>query len=79
MMDRLGYDLRRGDFASGWVGVMPRLQEIPAGPDLPCRGCRHRQNCGYCPAQFGLETGAEDQPSQYACDITKIRLQMIQS
>lgn len=78
MADRPGYDLRHGAFASGWDGVMPRLLEIPAGPDQLCRSCRDRQNCGYCPAQFGLETGAEDQPSTYVCEIAKLRLQMIQ-
>lgn len=78
MADRLGYDLRRGDFTSGWVGVMPRLLEIPAGADQPCRSCRHRQSCTYCPAQFGLETGAEDRPAPYVCEISKRRLQMIQ-
>lgn len=78
MAGRLGYDLRRGDFAGGWSEVMPRLLEIPAGPEQPCRGCRHRPSCTYCPAQFGLETGAENRPSPFVCEISKLRLQMIQ-
>jgi radical SAM protein with 4Fe4S-binding SPASM domain len=78
MADRLTYDLRRGDFMTGWNQVMPRLAGIPVDSDQACRHCQFRQTCGYCPAQFGLETGAEDQPSQYMCQLGRERLTMIQ-
>jgi hypothetical protein len=54
-----------------------RIKERKAGPDFPCRGCAKINLCGYCPAFFSLENGAEDVHSEYLCRMGDLRYQRI--
>jgi radical SAM protein with 4Fe4S-binding SPASM domain len=71
------YDLSETDFSEAWKGMISRIKERKAGPDFPCRGCVKINLCGYCPAFFGLENGAEDVPSEYICRMGDLRYQRI--
>jgi MoaA/NifB/PqqE/SkfB family radical SAM enzyme len=71
------YDLNETGFFEGWKAMISRIKERKAGPDFPCRGCIKINLCGYCPAFFGLENGAEDVHSEYLCRMGDLRYQRI--
>lgn len=56
-------------FADGWQNVIPRLNDLRSRADFGCRSCEKRALCGYCPAFFALESGAEQERSDYLCAI----------
>ncbi len=64
-------------FAAAWSDIVSRLRSKKASPDFSCRGCEKINLCGYCPAFFRLENGAEDVPSQYICRMGELRYQRI--
>lgn len=71
------YDLTDGDFETGWREVVGRLRERRTPEGFRCRECRMNTLCGYCPAFFGLETGAEDTCSEYICAMGRERWERI--
>ncbi len=71
------YNLSEVGFAEGWKDMISRVKERKAGPDFPCRGCIKINLCGYCPAFFSLENGAEDVHSEYICRMGDLRYQRI--
>ncbi|MBM4031479.1 MAG: radical SAM protein [Planctomycetes bacterium] len=64
--------LDRG-FREGWDTVIPRLHERMPKEGFACRACEKRALCGYCPAFFALENGAEDAGSDYLCALGRLR------
>ncbi len=78
MVHDIGYDLSEIGFFEAWKDLIARLKEKKAGPDFPCRGCAKINLCGYCPAFFRLENGAEDVHSEYICRLGDLRYQRIQ-
>jgi radical SAM protein with 4Fe4S-binding SPASM domain len=71
------YDLKKGDFLTGWNKVIPGIKEKKADDDFTCKKCEKRVLCGFCPAFFRLETGSEDIYSQYLCEMGKYRYDKI--
>lgn len=71
------YDLSNGSFQQGWAEIASRLRERKAGAGFACRGCDKINLCGYCPAFFRLENGAEDARSEYLCRMGEYRHQRI--
>ncbi|MBP7865825.1 MAG: radical SAM protein [Acidobacteria bacterium] len=71
------FDLTRGDFGTGWLEITGRLREWKTPAGFRCRECRMNVLCGYCPAFFGLETGAEDTCSDYICAMGRERWERI--
>lgn len=71
------YDLLKGDFSTGWREVIPRIREKKVGAASTCKDCEIWMLCGYCPAFFELETGAEDVCSDYLCAMGHYRSQAI--
>lgn len=71
-------DLAREDFETGWRKLDPagRERKKPAG--FACGECNLNALCGYCPAFFELENGAEDRQSEYLCGIGRERHRRIQ-
>jgi len=70
------YNIRDRAFGEGWP-VMAQVREREPGPEYPCNGCEKKVLCGYCPAFFGLENGAEDAPSAYLCAMGQCRFDAI--
>ena len=64
-------------FRTGWGTVIPRLHEKKARAGFSCNRCEKRALCGYCPAFFALESGAEDVRSEYLCAIGQRRYEAI--
>jgi len=64
-------------FRACWEEEIPRLRERKASPGFRCNTCEMRALCGYCPALFAIENGAEDAPSDYLCELGHLRHQAI--
>jgi len=60
-------------FRAGWDTVIPRLHERIPKAGFACGTCDKRALCGYCPAFFALENGAEDARSEYLCTLGQLR------
>lgn len=71
------YDLLKGSFLAGWRDVMPRIREKRPGSGYACNACEKKLLCGFCPAFFALENGAEDARSEYLCAMGHSRFQAI--
>lgn len=67
MLDSPRFDLRRGRFLSGWREVLPRLFHQSVAPGDECHHCEKRSICGFCPAQFRMESGSVHLKSEYIC------------
>lgn len=70
------YPLATGRFADGW-GEMAHVRDLQAPAAFRCRDCRMKLACGYCPGFFAAENGSEDIPSDYLCQIGKLRYERI--
>jgi radical SAM protein with 4Fe4S-binding SPASM domain len=71
------YNLSETGFIAAWKDLTSRIKDKKAGSDFPCRGCEKINLCGYCPAFFRLENGAEDMLSEYICRMGDLRYQRI--
>jgi radical SAM protein with 4Fe4S-binding SPASM domain len=77
MTPDIRYDISERRFIKGWADIIWQMMEKKAAPDFMCRGCEKINLCGYCPAFFRLENGAEDMPSEYICRMGNLRYQRI--
>jgi len=77
MLDEPSCNLARSTFRAGWQTVMPRLHERKASAGFACSTCEKRVLCGYCPAFFAIENGAEDVRSEYLCAIGHLRYETV--
>lgn len=71
------YDLFQSSFHVGWNDMIHKMRNKKAGTEFICRGCEKINLCGYCPAFFRLENGAEDMHSEYVCTLGHLRYQRI--
>jgi radical SAM protein with 4Fe4S-binding SPASM domain len=71
------HDLSDSGFLEGWNNITLRIKEKKAAAEFACRGCEKINLCGYCPAFFRLENGAEDVRSDYICKIGNLRYQYL--
>jgi MoaA/NifB/PqqE/SkfB family radical SAM enzyme len=72
MVGDIGYSLKKGNFMEGWRSKLPALFKKRMAPESKCRNCGNMVFCNYCPATFKLETGSEDIPSRFLCEIGKL-------
>lgn len=79
MVNSITYSLLKGRFMQGWQGTIPGIRRKKIKDDFACNQCEKMVLCGYCPAFFELETGAEDIPSEYLCAMGQHRFQAIDS
>jgi len=74
MMARIpSYDLRRGTFGEGWRAFMPQVLAQTWSRDTPCRDCELMTLCGHCPGWAQMETGDQEAPVAYLCQIGHLR------
>ncbi len=71
------YRLEKGNFLDSWHSVINDILNKRARKDYPCRGCKYVALCCACPAVSGLETGDEQKPSAYMCEMGKLRFEAI--
>jgi radical SAM protein with 4Fe4S-binding SPASM domain len=68
-----GYDLRDGTFHEGWHKFMPRIRAQKWSRDTPCRSCELISMCGQCPGWAQMESGDQEEPVKYLCQIAHLR------
>lgn len=71
------YNLSETGFLPAWNDIILKIRAKKAGPDFACKGCEKINLCGYCPAFFLLENGAEDVRSEYICKMGDLRYRRI--
>ena len=71
LSDKFSVDLRTTSFKEGFYEVFPQLLNECFKTNSKCRDCRLRPICYYCPAGAYLETGNEEGPVPYYCELAK--------
>jgi|WetSurMetagenome_2_1015567.scaffolds.fasta_scaffold07424_3 radical SAM protein with 4Fe4S-binding SPASM domain len=72
LLERVGYDLRRGSFADGWRRIPELLAGIPWKPG-PCQRCQLSEVCRLCPAH-ALRLGEHPEgPTAFHCGLGRTR------
>lgn len=68
------YSVKESSFQDKWDNEMLELRRRkPENKDYECNTCSKRSLCSGCPAFNWLETGHEDQKSNYVCETTHAR------
>ncbi len=73
MIDDVTYNLTKGEFLTGWQGVISSIRKMKISNAFDCKGCDKRVLCGFCPAFFKLENGMAEKCSNYLCTIGHLR------
>lgn len=71
LSDKFGVNLRRISFNHGFYRVFPQLLRGKFKTNSKCKDCKLRTICYYCPARAYLETGDEEAPIPYFCELAK--------
>lgn len=76
--DKFSVDLKTNAFREGFYNVFPLVLSERFKPSSKCRSCRLRPICYYCPARAYLESGDEEAPIEYYCELAKGMSRQIQ-
>ena len=71
------FDLVKGTIAEGLTLLRQRLAALEAPENFVCDSCSQRTICRNCPAFSYLETGIEQRPSDFHCQVTRARAQTL--
>jgi radical SAM protein with 4Fe4S-binding SPASM domain len=69
--DKFSVDLKKTSFKEGFYKVFPQLLNERFKTDSKCQSCSLRSICCHCPARAYLETGDEEAPVPYYCELAK--------
>ena len=67
------YDLRQGTFHDGWNDFIPQVLEQKWTSQSPCKSCDLIALCGQCPGWAQMESGDQQAPVAYLCQIAHQR------
>ncbi len=79
MVRHVRYMLGSGSFQEGWGQAFNDFRKEIPDAALPCRNCRQKLLCGYCPGFFEMENDGQCLPSDYLCAIGKHRFARLNS
>ncbi len=71
LSDKFSVDLKTTPFKEGFYRVFPRLLNARFKTGSKCKNCNLRPICYHCPARAYLETGDEEAPVPYFCELAK--------
>lgn len=71
LSSKFSVDLKTTSFKEGFYNVFPRVLKEEFKTNSKCKNCKLRPFCYYCPARAYLETGNEEGPIEYYCELTK--------
>lgn len=71
LSDKFSVDLRTTTFRDGFYDVFPGVLKAKFKTPSKCRDCDIRLVCRNCPPMAALETGSEEEPVEYYCDLAK--------
>ena len=63
------YDLHRGTFLEGWNDFMPQVRSQRWSRQVACQSCELISLCGQCPGWSQMESGDQQTPVAYLCQI----------
>jgi radical SAM protein with 4Fe4S-binding SPASM domain len=69
--DKFSVDLKTASFKEGFYNVFPKLLNEKFKTHSKCRDCKLRPICYQCPARAFLETGDEEAPVEYYCELAR--------
>ncbi len=72
--EKFSVDLKETPFKEGFYRVFPGILKEKFKTESKCRLCSLRPLCYNCPARAFLETGDEESPVTYYCDLAKATL-----
>ena len=72
LSDRYSTDLKKKPFTEGFYGKFPAILEEKYSSSFKCMRCSLREFCYHCPARAFLETGREDLPVDWFCELAKM-------
>lgn len=71
-------DLRKLTFQEGWTDNIAQLLLLEPKTNYSCSTCKALDMCAGCPSVFHLEEEEPGHISEYICDITKKRLEILE-
>ncbi len=75
--EKFNVDLRKQAFRKGFYEMFPKISGEQFRTDSKCRDCYLRAVCYYCPARAYIETGNEEAPVPYYCELAEERAKQI--
>ena len=72
LTDKYSTDLKQTSFAEGFYKRFPAILEERHESDSICIHCDLREFCRHCPARAYLETGSEEAPVPYFCELARM-------
>ena len=69
--EKFSVDLKTTSFKEGFYKVFPQVLREQYRTNSKCRDCTLRLLCYHCPARAYLETGDEEAPVEYYCELAK--------
>ena len=73
----IAFDLAEGTVAEGLAILQQRLAALKAPEGSACGQCSQRMVCSSCPAFSYLESGIEQKPSNFQCQVTWARSRVL--
>ncbi len=73
--DKFSVDLKKTSFHDGFYNVFPQVTKEKFKTNSKCRVCRLRPICYFCPSRAYLETGDEEGPVPYYCQLAQATLE----
>ncbi|MBN1869432.1 MAG: radical SAM protein [Candidatus Omnitrophica bacterium] len=70
--NKFSTDLRTGSFKEGFYKTIVQALDEKFKTDSQCKDCPLRMICYYCPARAYMETGNEEGPVPYYCELAKM-------
>ncbi len=75
--DKFSVNLKDTAFREGFYNIFPKLLNEKFKTNSKCKDCRLRPICYHCPARAYLETGDEEAPVPYYCELAKATAEQI--
>ncbi|GAG92570.1 unnamed protein product, partial [marine sediment metagenome] len=69
--EKFSVDLRTTSFKEGFHKVIPQVLREQYRTNSKCQDCTLRLLCYHCPARAYLETGDEEAPVEYYCELAE--------
>jgi len=77
--EKFSMDLKTNSFKQGFYEKIPQLLNEKFKTDSKCQDCALRPACPNCPARAFLETGDEEAPVKYYCELAKATMKLIEN
>jgi radical SAM protein with 4Fe4S-binding SPASM domain len=77
MVTDLSQNVVHKGFSESWREVMVKLSDRKPAKNNPCHQCHDRVFCGYCPAYNRIENMDEEVPSDFLCQIGRLRSERV--